>query len=102
MAVRAPGTNLRHQGLTVFSPLAAISLPHSQGNTSQLRKAVFLSPTFYPIALFSRHVPTFVHYNAIWMMSEDDVGSSHEERRVRAFQGIGTVDVNCCCSKVAI
>jgi|SRR5258708_463402 hypothetical protein len=32
MAVRTPGTSLRHDGLTVFSPVAAVSLP---SNTSQ-------------------------------------------------------------------
>ncbi len=94
MAVRTPGTSLRHDGLTVFSPVAAISLPHSQVSTSQLRNAVFLRPTFYPIPLFGRHIPIFVHYNTIRMMSEADVGPSHEERGVRAFQGIGTVYVN--------
>src|SRR5260370_41840623 len=102
MAVRTPGTSLRHDGLTVLSPVAAISLPHSQVNTSQLRNAVFVCPTFYPITLFGRHIPIFVHYNTIRVMSENHVGSSHEERRVKPFQDIGTVYVNCWCGEVRI
>jgi hypothetical protein len=94
MAVRTPGTSLGHDGLTVFSPVAAISLPHSQVSTSQLRNAVFLCPTFYPFTLFGRHIPILVHYNSIRVMSEDHVGPSHEERRVKPLQGIGTVYVN--------
>ena len=104
MAVRTPGTSLRHDGFTIFSPVAAISLPHRQVSTSQLRNAVFVffRPTFYPITLFGRDTPILVHDNTIRIMSEDDVGSSDEERRMKAFQGIGTVNVDRWCSKVAI
>src|SRR3984893_2846202 len=79
MTVRTSGTGLRHDGLTVFSPVAAISLPHSQIGTSQLRNAVFLSPTFYPIPLLGRQIPIFVYYNTIRVMSEGHVGSSDEQ-----------------------
>jgi hypothetical protein len=102
VAVRTPGTSLGHDGLTVFSPVAAFSLPHSQVGTSQLRNAVSVCPTFYPIALFGRHIPIFVYYNTIRLMSKDHVGPFHKERRVKAFQGIGAVYVNCVCGEVAI
>ena len=94
MAVGTTGTSLRHDSFTVFSPVAAISLPHRQVSTPQLCNAVFFRPTFYPITLFGRHIPIFVHYNSIRVMSKDHVGPSHEERRVKALQSIGTVYVN--------
>jgi len=34
LAVGTPGTTLRHDGLAVLSPVAAISLPHRQIGTS--------------------------------------------------------------------
>jgi hypothetical protein len=91
MAVRTPGTTLRHEGLTIFSPVAAISLPHRQVGTSQLRSAVFFCPTFYPLTLLGRHIPIFIHDNPIRDMRENHVGPSQEERRLRTLQGIGTV-----------
>src|ERR1700732_1184241 len=95
MAVRAPRTGFRHNGLTIFLPVAGISLPHSQIGASQLRNAVFLCPTFYPITLFRRQIPSFVHYNTIWVMSEGDVRAPREERGLKAVQGCGTVKVGC-------
>jgi hypothetical protein len=87
MAVRTPGTSLGHDDLTVFSPVAAISLPHSQIGTAQLGNAVFFRPTFYPITLFGRHIPIFVHYNPIRVMNEDHVGPSHEEETREGARG---------------
>lgn len=46
IAVRTSGTSLGHDGFTVFSPLAAVSLPHRQVGTPQLRNAVFFCPPF--------------------------------------------------------
>jgi hypothetical protein len=94
MAVRTPGTTLGHDGLTIVLPVAANSLPHRQVGTSQLRNAVFVCPTLYPITLFGRHIPIFVHYNTIRVMSKGHVGPSHEERCVKVLQSIGTVYVN--------
>jgi hypothetical protein len=96
MAVGTPATSLWHDGLAVFSPTAAISLPHRQVGTPQLRNAVFLCPTLYPIPLFGRYIPILVHDHTIRVVSKDHVGPSHEERSVRAFQGIGTVYVDRC------
>jgi hypothetical protein len=95
MTVRTPGTGLRHDGLAVFSPVAAISLPHSQIGTSQLRNAVFLCPTFYPIPLLGSQIPIFIYDNTIGVMSEGYVGSSDEQGRLKVFQRIGTVYVDC-------